>query len=87
MWYTYMRRDGQYLRSYRTHNLWLDFYHKKMRVPKIDAFHGAIMKRMSKSVSGVSLWSPDFGICLFLTEGVLCFDRCECSACSTPSRF
>ena len=86
MWYTYLRRDQQYLRSYRTHNLWLDYYHKKMRVPKIDAFHVAFLRRMSKSVSGVSLWSPDFCICLFLTEGVLSLHRCELPACSTPSR-
>ena len=55
MWYLYLRRDQHYLRSYRTHNLWLNMYHKKMRIPKINAWHVAIMRRMSKSVSTVSL--------------------------------
>lgn len=54
MWYMYLRRDQHYLRSYRTHNLWLDMYHKKMRVPKMMAWHVALLRRMSKSVSGVS---------------------------------
>ena len=55
MWYLYLRRDQQYLRSYRTHNLWLDCYAKKMRTPKIHHFHVAVMRRMAKSVSGVSI--------------------------------
>jgi len=50
----YLRRDQHYLRSYRTHNLWLNMYHKKMRIPKINAWHVAIMRRMAKSVSTVS---------------------------------
>ena len=54
MWYLYLRRDQQYLRSYRTHNLWLDTYALKMRAPKIQAFHVALLRRLSKSVSGVS---------------------------------
>ena len=54
MWYLYLRRDQQYLRSYRTHNLWLDSYHLKMRQPKINAWHVAVLKKMSKNVSGVS---------------------------------
>ena len=54
MWYLYLRRDQHYLRSYRSHNLWLDTYHKKMRQPKINAWHVSLMRRMSKSVSGVS---------------------------------
>ena len=55
MWYLYLRRDQHYLRSYRSHNLWLDTYHKKMRAPKINSWHVAVLKRMSKSVSGVSI--------------------------------
>jgi len=55
MWYLYLRRDQHYLRSYRTHNLWLDNYAKKMRNPKIATFHVAFMRKMAKSVSGVSL--------------------------------
>ena len=58
MWYMYLRRDQQYLRSYRTHNLWLDSYHKKMRQPKINAIHVAFLRRMSKSVSAVSSGTP-----------------------------
>ena len=54
MWYLYLRRDQHYLRSYRTHNLWLDSYHRKLRTPKINSFHVAVLRRMSKSVSGVS---------------------------------
>ena len=54
MWYLYLRRDQHYLRSYRTHNLWLDSYAKKMRQPKISAWHVAVMRKLSKSVSGVS---------------------------------
>ena len=54
MWYLYLRRDQQYLRSYRTHNLWLDSYHLKMRQTKINAWHVAVLKKMSKNVSGVS---------------------------------
>ena len=54
MWYLYLRRDQQYLRSYRTHNLWLDQYAKKLRAPKIQMLHVAFMRRMAKSVSGVS---------------------------------
>lgn len=53
MWYLYLRRDQHYLRSYRTHNLWLDSYAKKMRQPKINAWHVAVMRRMAKSTSGV----------------------------------
>ena len=58
MWYTYLRRDQHYLRSYRTHNLWLDTYATKMRSPKVTAFQVAVLKRLAKSVSGVSPPSP-----------------------------
>ena len=54
MWYNYLKRDQQYMRSYRTHNLWLDQYHEKMRLPKIQALHIAAFKKMAKSYSGVS---------------------------------
>ena len=54
MWYNYLNRDQMYLRSYRTHNLWLDIYHKKNRVPKIQTLHVAILRRLAKSNSGVS---------------------------------
>ena len=62
MWYLYLRRDQQYLRSYRTHNLWLDQYNKKLRAPKIQMLHVAFMRRMAKSVSGVSNCSRVFEI-------------------------
>lgn len=82
MWYLYLRRDQHYLRSYRTHNLWLNMYHKKMRIPKINAWHVAIMRRMAKSVSTVSSthvhplfpYSPSFG---FHTYAV-CHTRERC---------
>ena len=54
MWYLYLNRDQQYLRSYRTHNLWLDPYVTKMRAPKIHAMHVAVLKRLAKSTSNVS---------------------------------
>lgn len=53
MWYLYLRRDQHYLRSYRSNNLWLNVYAKKMRQPKINAWHVAVMRKMSKTVSGV----------------------------------
>ena len=55
MWYVDLRRDQHYLRSYRTNNLWLDIYNKKMRTPKINAWHVAVIRRMSKSLPGVSI--------------------------------
>ena len=55
MWYTYLRRDQAYLRSYRTHNLWLNMYAENMRTPKISSLHIAFFKKMAKSYSGVSL--------------------------------
>ena len=54
MWYNYLKRDQAYLRSYRTHNLWLNMYHENMRLPKINAFHIAVLRKMGKSYSGVS---------------------------------
>lgn len=42
------------MRTYRTHNLWLDQYHEKMRLPKIQSLHIAFFKKMAKSYSGVS---------------------------------
>jgi hypothetical protein len=54
MWYVYLRRDQQYMRSHQTHNLWLNQYHEKMRLPKIQALHIAFFKKMAKSYSGVS---------------------------------
>ena len=74
MWYLYLRRDQHYLRSYRTHNLWLDTYHKKMRAPKINSWHVSVLRRMSKSVSGVSTRDstrPD-QINPFLAQGAVC---------------
>ena len=64
MWYLYLRRDQHYLRSYRTHNLWLNMYHKKLRIPKINAWHVAVMRRMAKSVSTVSaLAKTTYAVC------------------------
>ena len=54
MWYVYLNREQHYLRSYRTHNLWLDHYNKKIRTPKVTAFHLGLFKRLAKTYSGVS---------------------------------
>ena len=51
MWYNYLKRDQPYLRSYRTHNLWLDQYHEKIREHRIVNLF-AIFRRMTKSYSG-----------------------------------
>ena len=55
MWYTYLNREQHYLRNYRTHNLWLNYYHQKMRQPRIVPFHLAVFKRIAKTYSGVSI--------------------------------
>lgn len=55
MWYLYLNRDQAYLRSYRTHNLWFDYYHKKARTPRVTPFHLGVFKRLGKTYSGVSL--------------------------------
>jgi len=54
MWYSYLNRDQPYLRSYRTNNLWLDQYHKKLRCPRVTAFHIGVFKRMGKTFSDKS---------------------------------
>ena len=71
MWYNYLRRDQPYLRSYRTHNLWLDQYHKKIRTQRHIPFHINFMKRMAKTYSGTrvmaNLWGITFiGVVKFL---------------------
>jgi hypothetical protein len=53
-WYTHLNRNQLYLRSYRTHNLWLDQYHRKIRTPRITSFHIGVIRRLSKTYSGVS---------------------------------
>ena len=53
MWYVYLNREQHYLRSYRTHNLWLDYYQKKIRTPRVTSFHLGVFKRLAKTYSGV----------------------------------
>jgi len=53
-WYVYLNREQHYLRSYRTHNLWLDYYQKKIRTPRVTSFHLGVFKRLAKTYSGVS---------------------------------
>ena len=53
-WYIYLNREQLYMRTYRSHNLWLNWYDKKIRLPKIVPFHIAVFKRIAKSYSGVS---------------------------------
>ena len=54
MWYNYLNREQPYLRSYRSHNLWLDQYQHTIRTPRAQAFHMQVFKRLAKSYSGVS---------------------------------
>ena len=54
MWYANLNRNQHYIRNYRTHNLWLDLYMKKIRTPRVTAFHLGLFKRLAKSYSGVS---------------------------------
>lgn len=54
MWYLNLNRNQYYLRSFRTHNLWLDLYAKKLRTPRVHSFHIGLFKRMGKTYSGVS---------------------------------
>merc|ERR1712127_288560 len=80
MWYLYLRRDQHYLRSYRTHNLWLNMYHKKMRIPKINAWHVAVMRRMSKSVSTMRVVGAIYSITLMgAIKGALGFSEAPAS--------
>lgn len=58
MWYLNLNRNQYYLRSYRTHNLWLDMYQKKLRTPRVHTFHIGLFKRMGKTYSGVSYYIP-----------------------------
>ena len=78
MWYVYLNRDQQYLRSYRSHNLWLNIYHKKLRTPKIMAWHIAVLKRMSKSCSGVSAKSFIFQTTVPWHTSYLLANQCVC---------
>ena len=64
MWYTYLRRDQPYLRSYRTHNLWLDQYHKKIRTQRHTPFHINFMRRMAKTYSGARVMANLWGLSL-----------------------
>ena len=54
MWYNYLDRSKHYMRSYRTHNLWLNQYQIKMRTPRVQMPHVMAFKRLAKSYSGVS---------------------------------
>lgn len=38
-WYNFLNRDQAYLRSYRTHNLWLNQYQEKIRTSRSVPFH------------------------------------------------
>ena len=54
MWYVHLNRNQLYQRSYRTHNLWLDMYQKKIRTPRVHSFHIGVFKRLAKTYSGVT---------------------------------
>ena len=53
------------MRSYRTHNLWLDQYMKKMRSPRVHSFHIGLFKRMGKTYSGSRVMSAWWGFTFF----------------------
>ena len=65
MWYLYLNRDQYYLRSYRTHNLWLDMYQKKMRTPRVHSFHIGVFKRLGKTYSGARVMACMWGFTFF----------------------
>ena len=65
MWYAYLNRNQLYMRSYRTHNLWLDQYMKKMRTPRVHAFHIGVFKRMGKTYSGARVMAALWGFTFF----------------------
>uniref|UniRef100_A0A7S3CVE2 Uncharacterized protein n=1 Tax=Strombidium rassoulzadegani TaxID=1082188 RepID=A0A7S3CVE2_9SPIT len=62
MYYNYLNRDQLYLKSYRTHNLWFNQYHKKVRTPRVTAFHIGFLKRMGKSYSGTRVVAFMWGL-------------------------
>ena len=62
MWYLHLNRSQPYLRSYRTHNLWLDQYSKKIRTPRVHAFHSGLLKRLAKSYSTTRIVSFIWGL-------------------------
>ena len=70
MWYLYLNRDTHYLRSYRTHNLWFDYYQKKARQPRVTAFHLGLFKRLAKTYSGVSFR-------MYLVPPTVCIGGCR----------
>lgn len=53
------------MRSYRTHNLWLDQYQKKMRTPRVHNFHIGIFKRLGKTYSGSRVMACLWGFTVF----------------------
>ena len=67
------------MRSYRTHNLWFDYYHLKTRVPRVIGYSTGLVKRMSKTYSGVScracLGSPSHLVITAIVSNfsLLCF--------------
>ena len=65
MWYAYLNRNQLYMRSYRTHNLWLDQYMKKMRSPRVHSFHIGLFKRIAKSYSGARVMAAWWGFTFF----------------------
>ena len=71
MWYLYLRRDQYYMRNFRTHNLWLDQYQKKIRTPRVHAFHIGLFKRLSKTYSGVSPFLPLNLLLIEQSDGLL----------------
>jgi len=65
MWYVNLNRNQLYMRSYRTHNLWLDQYMKKLRTPRVHSFHIGLFKRMGKTYSGSRVMAAWWGFTFF----------------------
>ena len=80
MYYKYLKRDQLYLRSYRTHNLWLEMYSKKIRQPVITAFHIGILRRLSKNYANERV------VCLIYGLTVLSFVKFLTGFSSTTSK-
>jgi len=71
MWYTYLNRNQHYMRSYRTHNLWFDYYHLKTRTPRVTAPHLGLIKRIAKNYSSVR--NQYLGVKLIKLKTNFCF--------------
>ena len=89
MWYTHLNRNQHYLRAYRTHNLWLDYYHLKTRTARVAGLQATFVKRIAKTYSGVSehFTALKFGLTHFLTLTLALYSRLASPGTFTASPF